>query len=365
MKIVFAIDTNTAGGGERVIATLANCMSQKGHDTYLINSDSESSFYSISNKVTIVKMELDREQTRKVQRFIRKYRFLKNFFKSNKPDAVVAFLFNMEAPAILAGIMTHTRVFTSVRNAAWSYSKKERLFRRLFYPMISGVVFQSEKVKMYKDYQHLKNTAIIMNPITNDIKKVIQPVPYSERRNIIISVGRLEKQKNHEMLIRAFSMICDKFPDYELHIFGEGSLRTYLIGIIKHLGLESKVTLKGTVSDAILQNRDAKLFVMSSNFEGFPNALAESMIYGIPSISTDFDTGVASELIKEGVNGWLVHVGDIEGLAAKMEYVLSQEEQTDKIANECSKLYNKLNSEVICDQWERFISSGKWHRGIT
>ena len=68
MKIVFAIDTNTAGGGERVIATLANCMSQKGHDTYLINSDSESSFYSISNKVTIVKMELDREQTGKVQR---------------------------------------------------------------------------------------------------------------------------------------------------------------------------------------------------------------------------------------------------------------------------------------------------------
>jgi glycosyltransferase involved in cell wall biosynthesis len=354
-KIVFAIDTNTAGGGERVIATLANYMSEKGYETYLINSDSSSSFYPISDKVEIIKMCLDREKTGRIQRFIKKYSFLKRFFKEKRPDAVISFLFNMEAPVILAGLSTKTRVFTSVRNAAWAYSKKERIFRRFFYPKIAGVVFQSKQVQQYEDFKKLKNSTVIMNPMADDVTEAIQPIPYIDRRNVIISVARLEKQKNHEMLIRAFSKIADEFPEYELHIFGEGSQREYLQNQIQELKLNDRVFLKGAVAGAIQMNRDAKLFVMASNYEGFPNALAEALVYGIPSISTDFDTGVASELICEGENGWLVDVGDVDGLSNKIKQVLMMKDETDIVTHKCVKAFEILNAKSVCEIWERFV----------
>lgn len=356
-KIVFAIDTNTAGGGERVIATLANYMCEKGYETYLINSDTSSSFYPINENVIVLKMGLDREKTGRIQRFIKKYMYLKAFFKKNKPEAVVTFLFNMEAPVILAGLATKTRVFTSVRNTAWSYPKKERLFRKHFYPKIAGVVFQSKQVQKFDDFAKLKNSTVIMNPMADDVKAVIQPVPYRERRNVIISVARLEKQKNHDLLIRAFARIANEFPEFELHIFGEGSQRESLQNLIQDLNLEDRVFLKGAVSGAIQKNKDAKLFVMSSNFEGFPNALAEALVYGIPSISTDFDTGVASELIHEGENGWLVDVGDVDGFSDKMRLVLSMGDKTDVVSQKCVRVFEKLNSNVVCKQWEDYVFS--------
>jgi len=354
-KIVFAIDTNTAGGGERVIATLANYMSEKGHETYLINSDSDSSFYPINEKVNVLKMNLDRSRAGRVGRFIKKYSYLKSFFWQKKPDAVVAFLFNMEAPTILAGLATHTRVFTSVRNTVHAYPRHERVFRKRFYPRIAGVIFQSKQVQTHDDFKKLKNSAMIMNPMAGEITDKVCPIPYEQRRNIIISVARLEKQKNHEMTIKAFSQIHPDFPDCELHIFGEGSLRAKLQRMIHELELEDKIILEGAMPGATWKNRDAKLFVMSSDYEGFPNALAEAMVFGIPSISTNFDTGVASELIQEGINGWLVEVGDVEGLASKMRNALLMGEDIDDISKRCTDLYYMINSNTICRQWEEFI----------
>lgn len=354
-KIVFAIDTNSAGGGERVIATLANYMVERGYETYLINSDSDSSFYHLNDSVKVIKIGLDREKTSRIRRLYSKYIFLKNFFRENKPDAVVAFLFNMEAPAILAGLKTNTRVYTSVRNAPWSYPPIERTFRKLFYPRIAGVVFQSNKVQKYKDFKHLNNSSVIMNPLDDSVKAMTEPVEYGNRKDIIISVARLEKQKNHEMLIRAFSKIHEEFPGYVLHIFGEGSMRNQLTNLIYDLGLVEKVVLEGAVPGAVVKNRDAKLFVMSSDYEGFPNALAEAMVQGIPSISTDFDTGVASDLICNGRNGWLVAVGDTDDLAKKMRHALLLKEKTNEIAKESVRVFERLSSEKICEEWERFI----------
>lgn len=354
-KVIFAIDTNNAGGGERVIATLANYMSSKGYDIYLINSDTNSSFYQLNSSVKNLKMGLDRDKTSRIHRLIKKYRYLKDFFKKEKPDAVVTFLFNMEAPVIIAGLVTHTRVFTSVRNTAWAYPKRERVFRKMFYPKISGVVFQSKKVQEFDDFKKLKNSTVIMNPMSDDIIERTDPVLFSDRRKVIISAARLEKQKNHEMTIRAFSQISSEYPDYELHIFGEGSLRSSLQGLISELNLKDRVFLKGAVSCAIPKNRDAMLFVMSSDYEGFPNALSEALVQGIPSISTDFDTGVASELIKDGVNGWLVNVGDVDGLATKMRQALCLKSKLDSISNECVKVFDIVNANDVCSQWENFI----------
>lgn len=355
-KIAFAIDSNTAGGAERVIVTLANYMAQKGHETYLVNSDSESNFYEVDDRVVVKKMHLDTTPSCGLLRFIKKYRYMKRFMNSHKLDVVVTFLFNMEAPTILAGLSTGTRVVTSVRNAPWVYPSRQKAFRRFFYPKIAGVVFQSKMVKGYKDFRKITNSAVIMNPLSDKISNYHDPVPYNQRRKIIINVARLERQKNQALLIKAFSDISKKFPQYDLYIFGEGSLRGELERMIDELNLNERVFLKGETPNATINNRDAALFVLSSNFEGFPNALAESMSLGIPSLSTDFDTGVASELIQDGINGWLTPMNDFECMKNKIAMILSLPGETiDSVALESAKVYYKLCAEKICKEWENFI----------
>ncbi len=356
-KIVFTIDTNTAGGGERVIATLANFMSIKGYDTTIINSDTDSAFYPLDSKVHVLKMGLDKYKGKftSIRRAVAKYCYLRDYFRREHPDAVVTFLFNMEAPTILAGLKTNIPVFASVRNSAFQYPKYQRLFRKVFYPHIAGVVFQSQRVHDHPDYKKINNYRVIMNPLATEVKENIAPVPYSERNNSIINIGRLNRQKNQDLLIRSFSKVVKAHPELNLCIFGEGNLRNDLQELINSLGLQDKVTLCGSVPNAAEKNRSARLFVMSSDYEGFPNALVEAMVNGIPSICTDFDSGVAAELIENGVNGWLVKVNDIDDLTKTILHAINLKENTDVIAQNGSHVFDLLNAERICSQWEKYI----------
>lgn len=354
-KIILCIDTNTAGGGERVIATLANYFANKNHRVILVNSDTDSNHYSIHSDVEVKKMQLDKCKSNGIKRILKKYVFLKKLFLEEQPDAVITFLFNMEAPCILAGLRTHTNVFTSVRNSANAYPKLQRLFRRIMYPHIAGVVFQSRRVQHHSDYYRLRNSIIIMNPLSYELSEDIPPVKYILRNNKIICIGRLTEQKNPCLLLDAFCDIRDAYPELELHYFGDGPLRKEIKEQIIIRGLEGKVYLEGIVDNAAFINRDAKMFVMTSNYEGFPNALVESMSQGIPCICTDFDSGVAAELIKDKVNGCLCRVNDKQSVVEAMRYILDLGSRTDDMSKEASNIRALLSTEKICKQWEDFI----------
>ena len=159
------------------------------------------------------------------------------------------------------------------------------------------------------------------------------------------------KQKNQQLLIKAFSQIANEFEGYQLHIYGQGELKQELEKLINDLGLENKVFLKGVMKNAIMENRDASLFVMSSDYEGFPNTLVEAMANGIPSISTDFNTKSARELFKDESCGWLVNVSDENDLAQKMRLVLSDESDLNDKSKNGLYVRDMLNSNKICDQW--------------
>ncbi|SDW69899.1 Glycosyltransferase involved in cell wall bisynthesis [Kandleria vitulina] len=355
-KIILCVETNSAGGAERVIANLANFFSKQGHNVIVVNGDSDSNFYQISHTVKVIKLGFDRLEKGRLSKAVLHYKELKKIFIREKPDAIVAFLFNMEAPAILAGIVTKTDVYTSVRNSANVYPKSVRIFRRLFYPFISGVIFQSENVKNCIDFKRVKNKCVIMNPLANDFECDVSIISKSARKKWIITAGRLTPQKNHKILIQSFADVCNDFPEYELHIFGEGILREELTNYIKQLNMEQKVFLEGELNNAILINRDAYGFVLSSDYEGFPNALVEAMAVGIPVISTDFDSGVASELIDDGVNGYICNVGDYRAMSNKLRNMLelSEEDYTNMVKNEI-QIASLLSNDSIGKQWEAFV----------
>lgn len=159
-----------------------------------------------------------------------------------------------------------------------------------------GWVFQTDdQNNWYSVRTSLQKSIVIPNAINPDVLK--QPI--SRKRNkTIVTAGRFTNQKNHALLINAFAKIAEKHHDYKLVIYGEGPNRTNLIQLVKDLKLSDRVLLPGYSSEVIENVSKSSLFVLSSDFEGMPNALMEAMAMGVPSISTDCEGGGARFLIK-------------------------------------------------------------------
>ena len=133
---------------------------------------------------------------------------------------------------------------------------------------------------------------------------------------VIIAIGRLEAQKNFTNLIRAFALLLQT-QDARLIILGEGSERKLLTLLLAELGLESVVSLPGFVSNPAAYMARARLFAMSSAWEGMPVSLIEALALGLPVVSTDCPSGPA-EILDGGRYGELVPMNDSKALAAAM-----------------------------------------------
>lgn len=164
-------------------------------------------------------------------------------------------------------------------------------------------------------------------------------------------------QKNHKELIGVFSKLEKKYDTYKLYIYGEGPLKNELLNQIKELNLEDKVILPGVEKEVIKNNRDAKLFILPSKFEGYPNVLVEAMANGIISISNKFPTGSAEDIIEDGKNGFLFELSKENDLYKKIDYCLSNYENIKSIEKEAKKIYNKTEINYISNEWIEYIKS--------
>lgn len=191
----------------------------------------------------------------------------------------------------------------------------------------------------------------IPNPVSPAALAIDMPLVRTKR---VVGVGRLAPQKNFRLLIGSFAAIAAAFPGYSLDIYGEGPLRSELQAQIDALGMADRIQLRGAVHDIFKKIADAELFVMSSDYEGFPNALVEAMALGLPIISTDFSTGVARGLIGPE-NGRVVPVGDDEALARAMEELLADSALRERMASSNREKAKGYGIQAIARQWARVI----------
>lgn len=357
-KLTITIDVNIAGGAERQAVVLANHFANAGYKVTIINADRNSAFYPLDNKIKVIKMGFDYSKhglPYSAIRVVKKFLFLISYIRKHRDDTVLTLLTNMEVPTIIAAKLCGVRVYTLICNDARKEALPLRLFRTTMYPKIDGVIFQTERVRAFKDFENVKKSIVVENPLMQEIDKRQIPISYVQRSNKIFTAGRLVQVKNQEGLIRAFARLAVDYTDLKLFIYGDGSLKEQLSDLIYELGMNERVFLPGAESDVIRNNREALLFVLNSYSEGMPNALMEAMAYGIPSISTDFPSGAARELIDDGISGFLVPVDNVDALEQKMRYVLEHPDIADKAAVEATKIYDKCNAEKICAKWEEFM----------
>ena len=181
------------------------------------------------------------------------------------------------------------------------------------------------------------------------------PEPYiGERKKVFAAVGRLEPQKNFPMLIKAFSEFHKEEKDYQLIIYGEGKERTNLEKLIKQLNLEGSVSLPGRNKDVLNAINDSAAFILSSDYEGMPNALIEAMCMGMPVISTDCPSGGPRELIENQENGILIPVGDEDALVDALFSIIDVT-LAEKMSKKSSELRYALTSISIFENWEKYL----------
>lgn len=356
-KIMFFIPRMGGGGAERVVANLANEFDKRGDKVIIYTPTDNKSFYKLNDSIKIIGENYSVSKKKIIRQIILGVNGIRLWFayskriKKEKPDVIVSFLTETNIIAL-----THKnkgcKVIVSERNDP---TKRNKLIQRIIqylYPRADVLVCQSQKIAKYFNS---KNTVVIPNPIDSSIL----PEPfYGNRRKTVVGVGRLMGQKNFANLINAFSILPKKLSDYTLEIYGEGVLRTELQDLIQGLKFERRVKLMGAHKDVLERIKDASLFVMSSDYEGYPNALAEAMSIGLPVICTDFYSGTARELIRDN-NGLIVPVGDSTIMAQAIANLLLNPEKREVLSKENLKIRDRFSIKNIADMWYQAMNSDR------
>lgn len=353
MKITLFIGGISGGGAERVVCNLANYLCNKGHCIKILTISEDESSYELNERIQVVSL-LKKEEKRNVllNAIKRAYRMIK-VLRTNDADTYVVFL------PITIILLLSFRIFTKARIIASERCQPSALKGSIQYLLkklcnkADAWVFQTiQQKEWYSDYLGKTKYCIIPNAI-NEI--FLHRDENIAKKDVIITSGRLGYQKNHKLLISAFSKIANKYPSFEVHIYGKGGLYDELSKQIQQLGLSDRILLKGHTNRLKECLEESKLFVLPSIYEGIPNALMEAMALGIPSISTDCDGGGARFLIKDGQNGVLVPKNDADAMASAIDKVLSNKEFADILGFEAHKLCENLAPEKVYGMWEHFI----------
>lgn len=355
-KIAFLIPCLGPGGAERVIVTLANYFFEK-YDVTLIVLFKTTIYYEISNDIPILYLDEKSVPSTSIIKAIKSnLLYLKKIVrivKNNNIDILIGFTTPVNVLTIIASKITKGYSIISERNCP-HYSEPNffwKLMRRLSFAFADKLVVQTHLVSaFYYNYISKDKIIVIPNPINEDL--ISKRDEYKNRDNIILTVGRLDTNKNQRLLIEAFANL--NLINWKLVIAGDGTLREEYKKLINSLDIADKVDLVGNTKNISDYYNSAKIFVFTSRSEGFPNALLEATAFGLPCISTDCLSG-PSEIIKHNENGYLIEVNNKEQLEDRLKSLVNNPIRCVEISKKSLILAERFRIDKICQQWERLI----------
>lgn len=351
-KLFISCSALTAGGAERVLSILSKPFADHYDEVQYIMWYDKPIFYKIDERVKIVSVK----QMAKGKGYISMMKTFRHYIKDNMPDIILSFSapFNMLALSSLLGTKNKLIAAERVDPKIVPFGKPFEIVRNILYYNAVSILTQTKSCRDYFTGKLREKAHIIYNPVVLTQDYVGQGIKHSKEK-VIISAGRLMPQKNHKMLISAFSKFVKIHPEYKLIIYGEGALRNELEKQILQLDLQGRVLLPGTISNLWEKLFTADMFIMTSNYEGMSNSLIEAMCLGIPCISTKVSGAI--DLIKNDLNGILIDVNDEDALITAMNRIADNPTYAFEIASQAVKLYDLLNIDKISDQWIEYIDS--------
>ena len=391
MNITFLTASLGSGGAERVVSLLANRMSEMGHHVEIICLMYDDVYYQTKPevKLTVVPRVCPGN-------LIKRLFWLRRYVQKSGTEVCVAFTEGVYCATICALLGTGIPVIASERLDPHYMSWQRNLLKKIFLPHAAWLVVQTEHIKSYFKGKVAKKTSIILNPVNEKVFEItgerlmVNGDGLTVKENTIISVARLFPQKRQEVLIKAFAKITEKYPEWKLVIYGEGPERAKLEKLIASLNdnesyLNTKVTedktigpkeqksqnevhgderlmvnderlkikerilLPGRCETIIEELNKAKIFALSSDYEGLSNAMLEAVCVGLPIVSTRVSG--TDELIREGVNGYVVDCGDTDALAEALEKLMGDEKKIQQFSAESRKMAEQFRLDHIVRDW--------------
>lgn len=351
MKIIIACDGITLGrgGAERVAVWLANGFSRSGHQVRLFTRDPsrQSPVYPLDPGVLCEFYTLDEGETVIPD--------LRRRIVELQPDACIVFCWhNMLLPWVIAVDGTGAALIASehaspdfIERPAWS--RDERL------TSLAGsdaIHLLSKKYLASLPEEYRERATVIANPV---LREAFSGLPGDKKHRVLLSVGGLNLNKQHHLLINAFALAHKRIPQWRLDIWGEGEERDALQRLIDDLGLAEAVCLCGVTDRIFEEYREAEFFCMPSRLEGFPMALAEALAHGLPAVGFAGCTGV-NELILSEKNGLLAPDMTAESLAESLAALMADDTLRRELGAAAPVSVRPYAEDLVLEKWLDLIA---------
>lgn len=348
MKILFVISNGLTGGGAERVATLLCSQWADKHDVFIYSTAyiaSNKEHYDINPKIKLFGLDGKKRSTKIKIKEIRK------IIKKEHIDICVGFAVNSDLLIYLASIGLKVKKVFGERNSPADYpnNKLLRLLRNFVFKRANGIVCQTEDIKKWFNKRIQKNCFIIPNPC---IASKCIPLKKKDDSFNIISIGRLDTQKNYKVALDIFYKFNKKYPQSHYIIFGSGSLEKELMNYIKEKQIKN-ASIRPFSRDVKNYLAASDVLLMTSLYEGMPNVLLEAIMLEIPIVTSNFNGGAASYLVKNSENGLIYgnHNQIDKGVEALIDIYLNIDAYKTRCIKYKENYYKTNNLKLISSRW--------------
>jgi len=363
MRLTLVISSLNTGGAERVMCTLANAWCAQGRQTTILTTHDggRAPDYPLSPDVRVVSVD---PLCGGLRRQIEIAKRIRGQIRSDRPDVMISFLKYTNILALIAtrGLGVPTIVSERLDPSVVDLGPLWSRLRRWTYRWTDTLVAQTPTAARRFEAMAPGRVRVVPNPVFPLADEPGADDPVSLDGPTFLAVGRLHPQKGFDVLIRAMATVKVREPDWRLVILGEGECRDELERIVRDQGLGDVIRMPGRARNPWPWLVAADAFVMSSRTEGFPNALCEAMVAGLPVVSADCPSGPA-DLIDDGRDGLLVPVGDSDALAEGMLRLARSGNLRSELGTRASLIGNRYPIETILALWEEILTDLIGSRG--
>ena len=362
MKVAFLIPTLTAGGAERVLTRMANYWSERSDNVSIITLDDPHTlpFYPLHQDIRLTQLNLalaQRTGLKKINGLRRQIIGIRKYVVSEKPDVLIAFLDIAIFLSLVATAFLPVKVIISERNNPYRNHTNpwlQRMNNRL-YSRADRIVLQTQRIAQTFPKALQSAIRVVGNPVKTP-KREVKDYATQHQRRVILAVGRLAAQKGFDVLVQAFARLLPQHPDWQLRIVGVGEEEAALKQRCADLSIAESVTFLGSVAQVEDKLLAASMFVLSSRFEGFPNALCEAMVIGLPVVATRCEFG-PEEIIRHEENGLLVPVDDAQELSDAMQRLVEDPALGQRLGTQAKEIRDTYSIDTVMTQWKSVVQS--------
>lgn len=353
-KITFFINNiYTDGGTERVVSLIANELAKK-YEVVIISlcRTAEKPFYLLDNKVKLYNI-MEEETKNLIIDFIKIRKKVKKFFKYYKTDVFVSAGMRYVGLTIFMRKRAKFIAWEHFNSATTKFGNLTWYGRKLATKYADKIVVLTEKDKQ-NNIKLFKTEEAKIEQIYNPIQVVKLVESYNIESKKIVSSGRICFQKGYDMLVEVAEKVFKKYPDWEWHIYGEGTDRKKIEDLIEKKGLKNNLKLMGRTNKMNQLYKEYAMFVMTSRWEGFAMVNIEAHFAKLPIVSFNCNCG-PDEIIQDGVNGYIVDCFDIDKMANSICKLIENPDLRKRFSDNTMLDKEKLKMENVIKKWEKII----------